>query len=86
VRFPYIHSETDARRALDHFPQRLIFFGHTHLSQVHRLDPDGRIEFRRAPGFELAPSSRYLINVGMAAQAVLLFDSAAQRIHYNTFT
>ncbi|MBT9588496.1 metallophosphoesterase family protein [bacterium] len=85
VRFPYIHSEVDARRAFDHFPQRLIFFGHTHLSQVHRLDPDGRIEFKRAPGFELAPSSRYLINVGMAAQAVVTFDSAAQRIDYHTF-
>lgn len=85
VYFSYIHSELDARRAWAQFPQRLVFFGHTHLSQIHRLGPDGASQFLRGSSFELDPDSRYLINVGMAAQGVLLFDSEASQIDYQSF-
>lgn len=83
ISFPYIYSESDARRALAQFPERLIFFGHTHASQLHQLLPDGQIQFRRprAP-VQLEPDCRYLINVGAAAQACLLYDSELQRIDY----
>lgn len=85
VYFSYIHSEVDARRAWAQFPQRLVFFGHTHLSQIHRLGPDGVSEFLRGSSFQLDPDSRYLINVGMAAQGVLVFDSEAGQINYHQF-
>lgn len=83
ISFPYIYSESDARRALAQFPERLIFFGHTHASQLHQLLPDGQIHFRRPrEPFQLERDCRYLINVGAAAQACLLYDSELQRIDY----
>ncbi|MBS2037000.1 metallophosphoesterase [bacterium] len=73
IHFPYIHSESDARRAFSQFSQRLIFFGHTHLSQIHRLKPDDTVSFQRAPQeLMLDPDSRYLINVGQAGQVCCL--------------
>lgn len=83
--FSYIRNESDARRAFSRFPQSVTFFGHTHLSQVHRLRQDGSIEFFRAeeqPEFPLDPNSRYLINVGMASQAAVLFDSERRVVRY----
>lgn len=83
VAFPYIHSQAAARRAFDRFPQRLVFFGHTHLSQIHRLLPDGTMEFRKAPAeFELDPASRYLINVGAASDACCLIRDG-RRLEYH---
>ena len=84
IRFPYIHSELDARRAFALFPQRLIFFGHTHLSQVHRLQPDGTIVFTRIrEAYELQPECRYLINVGACPQVCLLYEAEAQRLTFH---
>lgn len=84
VRFPYIHSESDARRALALFPQRLVFFGHTHLSQVHCLRPDGTIEFTRVRGsHRIEPGCRYLVNLGAAPDVCLLYDRPAQLLHYH---
>ena len=84
VRFPYIHSESDARRALALFPQRLIFFGHTHLSQVHCLRPDGIIEFTRVrDSHRIEPGCRYLVNLGAAPDVCLLYDRPAQLLHYH---
>lgn len=83
VRFPYIHSELDARRAFAQFPQRLVFFGHTHLSQIHRLRPDGSIGFQRAPErISLGSDSRYLINVGAASQACAVLRPGGQLEYY----
>jgi hypothetical protein len=87
TRFPYIYSQQDAQRAFQHFPQRLIFFGHTHLSQFHRLNSDGNIDFSKATEapIQLNPKSRYLINVAMAAKAVALYDSQQQTLSYTFF-
>lgn len=87
TRFPYIYSQQDAQSAFQHFPQRLIFFGHTHLSQVHRRNPDGSIDFSKATEvpIQLDPQSRYLINVAMAAKGVALYDSQEQTISYTFF-
>lgn len=83
VRFPYIHSETDARRAFAHFSQRLVFFGHTHLSQAHCLRPDGTIEFTRVrDSYLLRRECRYLINVGTAPEVCLLYDSRAGQLDF----
>ncbi len=83
VRFPYIHSETDARKAFARFSQRLVFFGHTHLSQVHCLRPDGVIEFTRVRGpYELKPDRRYLVNVGATPEACLLYDTEKALLDY----
>lgn len=83
IRFPYIHSESDARRALALFPQRLIFFGHTHLSQVHCLSPDGTIEFTRIrDAYSLRPQCRYLVNVGATPEVCLLYDAAKGELDY----
>jgi predicted phosphodiesterase len=86
VSFPYIHSQSDASRAFARFTQRLVFFGHTHLSQIHRLLPDGQIEFQRAPSaLELQPGSRYLINVGAAADACCLLRNGKRlEFHFRT--
>jgi predicted phosphodiesterase len=86
-RFPYIYSQQDAQRAFQHFPERLVFFGHTHLSQVHRLNADGSIDFFRATetAIQLDPQSRYLINIAMAAKAVALYDSEQQSLSYIFF-
>lgn len=83
VHFAYIHSELDARKAFAHFPQRLVFFGHTHLSQVHCLRPDGTVEFTkvRRP-YELELGCRYLINVGATPEACLLYDSEKALLDY----
>lgn len=83
VRFPYIHSESEARKAFAHFPQRLIFFGHTHLSQVHCLRPDETVEFTRVrEPHVVRPECRYLVNVGAAPEACLLYDSQAGRLDF----
>ncbi|MBX3172756.1 MAG: metallophosphoesterase [Candidatus Eremiobacteraeota bacterium] len=83
LRFPYIHSEADARRAFAHFPQRLIFFGHTHLSQVHCLEPDGTIRFTRAQGAcPLRSECRYLVNVGATTDTCLLYDTEKAMLDY----
>ena len=79
VCFPYIHSESDARRAFAQFPQRLIFFGHTHLSQIHWVTPEGNLGFQRArQPVTLDPDYRYLINVGAASQACCLLRDGGQ--------
>ena len=83
ISFPYIYSQSDAERAFAHFYQRLIFFGHTHASQLHELQADGQIHFRRPrEPYKLEPGCRYLINVGAATQACLLYDSELQCIEY----
>jgi len=83
IGFPYIYSQSDAERAFAQFPQRLIFFGHTHASQLHQLRPDGQIHFQRPrETFRLERDCRYLVNVGAAAQACLLYDSELQCLEY----
>ena len=84
IRFPYIHSESDARRAFAFFPQRLIFFGHTHLSQAHCLQPDGTIGFTRiGEGYDLRPECRYLVNVGATPDVCLLYEPALPRLTFH---
>jgi len=83
ISFPYIYSQSDAQRAFGQFPQRFIFFGHTHASQLHQLQPDGQIHFYRPrEPCMLQPDCRYLINVGAAPQVCLLYDSELQCIEY----
>jgi hypothetical protein len=87
VRFPYILTEEDARRAFARFPQRLIFFGHTHLSQIHELRED-RVLFqpvRASWDFPLLADSRYLINVGAASDSVAVYDERLQTVGYRFF-
>ena len=84
--FSYIRSESDARRMFSRFPHSVTFFGHTHLSQVYRLRQDDSVEFFSAEQrqeFQLDRNSRYLINVGMASQAAVLFDSERRVVRYN---
>lgn len=87
-RFHYVHAESDAVRAFGRFPQRLVFFGHTHLSQVHELRADGGLGFYKAkPGLRhaLRQGSRYLVNVGAANDGVVVYDAAEQALEYRGY-
>ena len=89
MRFPYIHSEADARRAFAQFPQRLVFFGHTHLSQVHQLTAAGEVRFLRinqSSQIHLDPTSRYLVNVGAAPDCAVVYDFERQELDYVLFS
>jgi hypothetical protein len=82
----WIHSEDDARKAFDLFSQRLVFFGHTHLSQVHELRPDGQLRFYRSTPevaeFTLSLTSRYLVNVGAAPDCTVVYDSERGHLRF----
>jgi predicted phosphodiesterase len=92
--FSYIHSETEARRAWERFADRLTFFGHTHLAQIHWLTPAGEVGFAKARSgrkrsedrelfeFPLLPDHRYLINVGAVGEGFVRYDSAAAIVEY----
>jgi predicted phosphodiesterase len=89
VRYPYIYSASDAQRALACFSQRLVFYGHTHVSQIFELDREGKLHFYEATpersSFSLEPQSRYLVNVGAAPDCTAVYDDEQQQLRYQFF-
>lgn len=67
--WPYLISAEDGAEALSAFTHRICFLGHSHLPAVWRVREDDRLEFERGPHRRvLAPSERYLVNVGSVGQ------------------
>jgi diadenosine tetraphosphatase ApaH/serine/threonine PP2A family protein phosphatase len=87
----YLLHHGEARRAFDHGPFELCFFGHTHLPGVFVLEGD-RVEWTPARGdridLVLAPGRRCLVNPGSVGQprdrdpraAFALYDAAGCRV------
>jgi predicted phosphodiesterase len=84
LRFPYIYSASEAARAFAHFPEGRVFFGHTHLQQLHWLTPEGELGFAKAgtQAIPLRADWRYLINVGEVSQGGLLYNIQEQWVQY----
>jgi len=69
--FEYILDKAAAGRAFAATDAPLIFVGHTHISEVYDLAPDGAIVHRhlqQGGDVTLAAGHRYLINVGSIGQ------------------
>jgi predicted phosphodiesterase len=90
----YLFSEYDAFNVFNAHPQRLIFFGHTHLPSFFVIRPDGAISgwlIREPMSFRLEAGERYLINPGSVGQprdrnslaAYAIFDDVRQTIHFH---
>lgn len=90
----YLFSEYDAFNVFNAYPQRLIFFGHTHLPSFFVMRSDGAIAgwlIREPMSFRLEPGERYLINPGSVGQprdrnpraAYAIFDDVRQTIHFH---
>ena len=88
----YIFDAGDAGRALETARRALCLFGHTHLPVVFKQTPrgfDGFIpEQPRDMHLQLAPDTRYLVNVGSVGQprdgdpraAFAIYDASAREI------
>ncbi|MDX1584440.1 MAG: metallophosphoesterase family protein [Thermoanaerobaculia bacterium] len=66
----YVLSEFQAARILNDWPQRLIFFGHTHLPCLYRLGEE-RVQLmwiEEPMTIHLEPDRRYMINPGSVGQ------------------
>lgn len=85
ARFHYLYTPEDARLLFDSRPHRLFFVGHTHKSQVFEQTSELEVRLHQVHGaldFSLAPTSRYIINVGAAAEAALVFEPQAPRLKF----
>lgn len=92
----YIFSAFDAALSFAALPQRLVFFGHTHVPSLFELGADGdssRLGVRLLSGrrvtVTLEPRHRYLINPGSVGQprdrdpraSYAIFDDEQDRLH-----
>lgn len=69
--FEYILDKAGAARAFAATDAPVIFIGHTHIAEYYALGPDGAIAHKHLQDggdFELAPGTRYIINVGSVGQ------------------
>jgi diadenosine tetraphosphatase ApaH/serine/threonine PP2A family protein phosphatase len=69
--FEYILDKAGAARAFAATDAPLVFIGHTHIAEWYALAPDGSIahqHLQHGGTVELAPDTRYLINVGSVGQ------------------
>lgn len=90
----YLFSEYDAFNVFNAHPQRLIFFGHTHLPSFFVMRDDGSILgwlIRQSMAFRLEEGGRYLINPGSVGQprdrnpsaAYAIYDDGRQTIQFH---
>jgi len=89
--FTYILDKGVAANAFAATDAPLIFVGHTHVAEYYALGADGEIAHahcQRGGRIELAPQTRYIINVGSVGQprdlnpdaSFVFFDSKARTI------
>ena len=89
----YLLNEMQAVRIFSTHPNRLIFFGHTHLPSVFAIHPSGKVTGELVDGgttLNLDPAVRYLINPGSVGQprdrdsraAFAIWDSARGTVRF----
>jgi predicted phosphodiesterase len=69
--FEYILDKAGAGRAFEATDAPIIFVGHTHISEVYTLAPDGGIghkHLQQGGEVTIEPGMRYVINVGSVGQ------------------
>ncbi|HEY7472731.1 MAG TPA: metallophosphoesterase family protein [Gemmatimonadota bacterium] len=70
--YGYVFGPADARRELVGLSARWGFYGHTHVPDAWRMDPEGRVERVSMPNppaeLALDRSGRYLVNPGAVGQ------------------
>jgi predicted phosphodiesterase len=90
----YLFSEYDAFNVFNAHPQRLIFFGHTHLPSFFIMRDDGAVSgwlIREPMSFKLEAGGRYLINPGSVGQprdrnplaAYAIYDDVRQTVQFH---
>ena len=90
----YLFSEYDAFNVFNAHPQRMIFFGHTHLPSFFVIREDGSVSgwlIREPMSFRLEEGARYLINPGSVGQprdrnplaAYAIYDEKRQLIRFH---
>lgn len=90
----YLFSEYDAFNVFNAHPQRLIFFGHTHLPSFFVMHENGSVSgwlIREPMSFKLEPGGRYLINPGSVGQprdrnsaaAFAIYDRKRQTVQFH---
>lgn len=93
----YIFSGYDARPGFEALPQRVVFFGHTHVPSLFSLDERGeeaKMEITLLVGgrrtISIEDGFRYLINPGSVGQprdrdpraAYAIYDGAARKVYH----
>ncbi len=90
----YLFSEYDAFNVFTAHPQRLVFFGHTHLPSFFVMNSDGGVSgwlIREPMSFKLVKGARYLVNPGSVGQprdrnpaaAYAIYDDVRQTIQFH---
>ena len=82
-RYFYIYTEDEAETLLKHYPDHLVFIGHTHVPALYSNGVVERPE--RSACFDLRPHQRYVCNVGMTRTSVAVYDSTANRVEFRLF-
>ena len=84
-RFHYIRSQEKAKRLFESRSESLIFIGHTHEPAFFEEQASGQImhkEIKKNFSLVLDETSRYIINVGRASQAVALYEPKRKCVRF----
>ncbi len=91
MRFGYILTPEDARRAFDARPEPVLFIGHSHVPAIFAQGLDGTVRTFPPQDFAIEPGTRYLINVGSVGlprdgdprAAYCIFNSTARTVRFH---
>ena len=86
-RFFYIYEPEDGQTLFEGFPDQLFFIGHTHVPSLHECF-DGAVSCQRweeSIVVNLKPDRRYICNVGMTRQGVVVYDTDLDRLEIRLF-
>jgi predicted phosphodiesterase len=84
VRFFYVYDVEEGELLFQEFPDRLFFIGHTHVPALH--ERGGRRQlWEESTVVQLDPRQRYICNVGMTRQGVVVYDSELETLEIRLF-
>lgn len=85
LRFHYVRTVEQASRLFENRSESVIFIGHTHEPAFFEFQAGGKIvkkEVSKNYSLLLDETSRYIISVGEASQAVVLFESERRCVRF----
>jgi len=82
--FQYVQSSHECEKVFSRYSQHIIFMGHTHAACVNQLREGvlSYIPVRCDIALKIDDESRYIINVGMACDCAVFYDSKEKVIHF----
>jgi len=82
--FQYVQSSHECEKVFSRYTQRIIFMGHTHIACINQFR-EGALNYipvQCDTSLTIDDESRYIINVGMARDCVVFYDSKEKIIHF----